>query len=29
LLIELVNAERHVFAGQEQTVAFTVPGPAK
>jgi hypothetical protein len=29
LLIELVSAEHHVFAGQGQTVTFTVPGPAK
>jgi Family of unknown function (DUF6130) len=29
VLIELVNPEHHVFTGQEQTVAFTVPGPAK
>jgi Family of unknown function (DUF6130) len=29
LLIELVNAEHHVFTGQAQTVTFTVPGPAK
>jgi len=29
VLIELVNSEHHVFAGQGRTVAFTVPGPAK
>jgi hypothetical protein len=29
LLIELVNAAHQVFAGQGQTVTFTVPGPAK
>jgi hypothetical protein len=29
VLIELVNAEHHVFTGQGQTVTFTVPGPAK
>jgi hypothetical protein len=29
LLIELVDAEHHVFGGQAQTVTFTVPGPAK
>ena len=29
VLIELVNSEHRVFAGQAQTVTFTVPGPAK
>jgi hypothetical protein len=29
VLIELVDPEHHVFTGQGQTVAFTVPGPAK
>jgi Family of unknown function (DUF6130) len=29
VLIELVDATHHVFAGQGRTVTFTVPGPAK
>jgi hypothetical protein len=29
VLIELVNAEHHVFTGQAVTVTFNVPGPAR
>jgi hypothetical protein len=29
VLIELVDATHHVFPGQQRTVTFTVPGPAK